>query len=63
MGYLKVKGNDLDIVKLDTYQGNVSIKGKANSITYSDGTHEKEAGLFMNNSCLEEIIKQSLKRL
>ena len=26
MGYLIIKGNDLEIIKLDTYQGDVSIK-------------------------------------
>ena len=28
LGYLVIKGNELEIIKLDTYQGNVSIKGK-----------------------------------
>lgn len=28
MGYVLVKGSELEIIKLDTYQGNVSIKGK-----------------------------------
>lgn len=32
MGYLIIKGTSLEIIKLDTYQGNVSIKGKINSI-------------------------------
>ena len=27
MGYLAIKGSELEIIKLDTYQGNVSIKG------------------------------------
>jgi sporulation protein YabP len=27
MGYLMIKGESLEIVKLDTYQGNVNIKG------------------------------------
>ena len=27
MGYLVIKGTDLELVKLDTMQGNVSIKG------------------------------------
>ena len=26
MGYLIIKGNDLEIIKLDTYKGDVSIK-------------------------------------
>ena len=27
MGFMVIKGNDLELVKLDTLQGNVSIKG------------------------------------
>lgn len=41
LGYLNIKGNDLEIVKLDTYQGNVSIKGRIDSIIYNDGGMEK----------------------
>lgn len=36
MGYLKITGSNLEIIKLDTYQGDVSIKGKINSLTYLD---------------------------
>ena len=36
MGYLAIKGEGLEIIKLDTYQGNVSIKGRVDSITYTD---------------------------
>lgn len=47
MGNLTLKGEGLEIIKLDTYQGNVSIKGKANSITYTEeGVKEKDGGLF-----------------
>lgn len=42
MGYLSVKGNDLEIVKLDTYQGNVSIKGSISSLIYSEDSKHKE---------------------
>ena len=42
MGYLKVGGSDLEIVKLDTYQGNVSIKGKINSLNYMESANKKE---------------------
>ena len=34
MGYLMIKGSNLEIIKLDTYQGDVSIKGKVNSLNY-----------------------------
>ena len=36
LGNLIIKGSDLEIVKLDTYQGNITIKGKFNSLTYTD---------------------------
>lgn len=34
MGSIIIKGENLELVKLDTFQGNLSIKGKLNSITY-----------------------------
>ncbi|MDD4035826.1 MAG: sporulation protein YabP [Bacilli bacterium] len=34
LGYMIIKGNNLEIIKLDTYQGNVSIKGIFNSLSY-----------------------------
>lgn len=47
MGYMVIKGEELEIVKLDTFQGNVSIKGKFNSLSYMDGTSKKkEEGVF-----------------
>lgn len=47
MGYMSIKGNDLEIIKLDTYQGNVSIKGIVNSITYKeDNKKEKEESML-----------------
>ena len=36
MGDLIIKGEELEIIKLDTYQGNVSIKGKIDSMIYMD---------------------------
>ena len=48
MGYLVIKGSGLEIIKLDTYQGNVSIKGKANSIIYSDSDGKEKDGGFFN---------------
>ena len=42
MGYMVIKGADLEIIKLDTYQGNVSIKGKVNSLTYMENSNKKE---------------------
>ena len=41
MGYMNIKGKDLEIIKLDTYQGDVAIKGKIDSIIYSDNVNKK----------------------
>lgn len=48
MGYLNIKGSSLEIIKLDTYQGNVSIKGKVDSISYKDSDKKgnKEDSFF-----------------
>lgn len=47
MGYMNIKGSELEIVKLDTYQGNVSIKGIINSLVYTDnGKKEKEDSIL-----------------
>lgn len=45
MGNIVIKGSELEIIKLDTYQGSVSIKGVINSISYIDST-KKEEGVF-----------------
>ena len=45
MGNIIIKGNELEIIKLDTYQGSVSIKGTVNSINYTDNI-KKEEGVF-----------------
>ena len=41
LGFLHIKGIDLEIIKLDTYQGNVSIKGRIDSLTYMDNGRAK----------------------
>lgn len=41
MGYMIIKGSDLEIVKLDTYQGDVAIKGKIDSIVYNESLNKK----------------------
>ena len=48
MGYMTIKGHDLEIIKLDTYQGDVAIKGKIDSIIYSDiaSKKNKEESIF-----------------
>ena len=48
LGFLVIKGNGLEIIKLDTYQGNVSIKGTVDSLSYvsKDVKKEKEEAFF-----------------
>lgn len=57
LGYLVIKGSELEIIKLDTYQGNVSIKGKIDSIMYLDGNNKKEN----ENSLLNKLFKWYLE--
>lgn len=49
MGYMVIKGAELEIIKLDTYQGNVSIKGKVNSLNYVENLKKKEKEESMFN--------------
>ena len=42
LGFLIVKGTGLEIIKLDTYQGNVSIKGNVDSLSYTSRDQKKE---------------------
>lgn len=42
MGYLALKGEELELLKLDTMQGNVSIKGLLKSFTYLDDNMKKD---------------------
>jgi sporulation protein YabP len=48
MGFMMLKGENLEIIKLDTQQGNVTIKGQLNSLNYLDNINskEKEEGVF-----------------
>lgn len=40
MGNILIKGANLEIMKLDTHDGNVKIKGKINGFTYLDGNNK-----------------------
>lgn len=42
LGFLNIKGEELEILKLDTYQGNVSIKGKVDALIYLDNNQKKD---------------------
>lgn len=41
-GYMIVKGEGLELLKLDTIQGNVSIKGLVNAINYVEDNSKKD---------------------
>ena len=53
MGYLLIKGNNLEIIKLDTYQGDVTIKGKIDSLNYTESTNKKQK----SESVLSKLFK------
>ena len=42
MGFLALKGEDLELVKLDTLQGPVTIKGFIKGFDYLDENNKKE---------------------
>ena len=42
MGFMIIKGSELELVKLDTLQGHVTIKGMVNSITYAEENSKKD---------------------
>lgn len=49
LGFLHIKGSELEIIKLDTYQGNVSIKGKIDSLMYMDnGINKSKEETFLS---------------
>jgi len=54
LGYLVIKGEGLEIIKLDTYQGNVSIKGKVDSFIYTDNNISKKD---KDNSIISKLFK------
>lgn len=43
MGDILIKGNGLEMIKLDTIDGNVSIKGTIDSISYTVSSKDKES--------------------
>lgn len=53
LGFLVIKGEDLEIIKLDTYQGNVSIKGRLDSMAYIESGSKKDK----ENSIITKLFK------
>ena len=52
MGPILIKGNNLELIKLDTFQGSLSIKGKIDSINYLEESKKIDS---------ESIIKRLFK--
>ena len=48
LGLLLIKGEGLELIKLDTMQGNVSIKGKVQAMEYVDEPKNKEKESIIN---------------
>ncbi len=48
MGNLRLLGDGLELLKLDTNDGNVKIKGHINSLTFIDGTTTKNKESVFN---------------
>ena len=47
MGYLLITGKELELIKLDTNIGNISIRGMINSFNYTESKKkQKEESLF-----------------
>ncbi len=53
MGYLVLKGTDLELVKLDTLGGTVTIKGYVMSFDYIENKETKEK----NGSIISRLFK------
>lgn len=53
MGFLVLKGEGMELLKLDTLQGNVSIKGLLKSFSYIEDTGKKEK----ENSIISRLFK------
>jgi len=54
MGMMILKGEGLELVKLDTREGVVTIKGMVNSLTYVDEMTSKKS---KENSVLSRLFK------
>ena len=47
LGMILLKGNSLEIVKLNTHDGNISIKGYVNQLTYLDDKEKLKEDSFL----------------
>ncbi len=49
MGYLAIKGSGLEIVRLDTKDGTLSIKGNVDNLSYFDNLKKNSKTSLMDN--------------
>ena len=47
LGMILLKGTSLEIIKLDTHDGNVAIKGHVNQLTYLDDKEKIKEDSFL----------------
>ena len=52
LGLLGIKGSNLEIVKLDTYEGTIMIRGVINTLSYLEDKDEKK-----ENKMLARLFK------
>ncbi len=52
VGPLGIKGRDLEIIKLDTYEGTIMIKGIIDALSYFDNGKSKK-----ENSVISKLFK------
>ena len=48
LGSIIIKGHSLELIKLDTFQGNLSIKGKIDSFMYLDENKKSKTDNIMS---------------
>lgn len=53
MGFVVIKGEELELIRLDTVQGNVSIRGLIKGINYLEENSKKEK----ENSIFNRLFK------
>ena len=57
MGYLVIKGECLEIIRLDTKDGIVSIKGRVISLSYLEDLKKKGKSKLNSDSFFEKLFK------
>ena len=53
LGFMLIKGENLEILKLESFQGNLALKGKINSLEYI----EEQKGTSVKPSFVSKLFK------